>query len=291
MTVLVTLILTWECFGRLFWPELTFTETFYRFGWLEEGVDRLVPFRAGDPFGHALGYIAAGMVIGTQVYRLRGRLASTPVLMEAHIWLGVMGAIVAFFHTAFVFSDPIALATFGTMMLAVVTGMIGRYVVYIVPRNRLGHQMHLDEVNIRIKDVTQAIENAFQDPNMGHTAIVRLQDIVGREKTESEGDQPVSRDWKQFFRHLVELLRRDARTRRRVSALMTEMGEGLKTDEKRALIEKMMTEKSRLERAIVHHETLARVLKRYRIVHVTSSNIMFGALVLHVIFALMYQVN
>ena len=34
---------------------------------------------------------------------------------------------------------------------------------------------------------------------------------------------------------------------------MTEMGEGLKTDEKRALIEKMMTEKSRLERAIVHH--------------------------------------
>ena len=71
---------------------------------------------------------------------------------------------------------------------------------------------------------------------------------------------------------------------------MTEMGEGLKTDEKRALIEKMMTEKSRLERAIVH-ETLARVLKRYRIVHVTSSNIMFGALVLHVIFALMYQVN
>ena len=70
----------------------------------------------------------------------------------------------------------------------------------------------------RIKDVTQAIENAFQDPNMGHTAIVRLQDIVGREKTESEGDQPISRDWKQFFVTSSELLRRDARTRRRVRA-------------------------------------------------------------------------
>ena len=73
MTVLVTLILTWECFGRLFWPELTFTETFYRFGWLEEGVDRPVPFRAGDPFGHALGYIAARYGDWHQVYRLRGR--------------------------------------------------------------------------------------------------------------------------------------------------------------------------------------------------------------------------
>ena len=144
---------------------------------------------------------------------------------------------------------------------------------------------------MRIKEVTQAIENAFEDPNMGHTAIVRLQDIVGREKTESADEEMRSRDWKQLFRHLVDLLRRDARTRRRVSVLMTEMGEGLKADEKRALIEKMMTEKSRLERAIIHHETLARLLKRYRIVHVTSSNIMFGALVLHVIFALMYQVN
>ena len=65
---------------------------------------------------------------------------------------------------------------------------------------------------MRIKEVTQAIENAFEDPNMGHTAIVRLQDIVG-EKTES-GQEGISRP-KQLFRHLVDLLRRDARTRRR----------------------------------------------------------------------------
>ena len=72
-------------------------------------------------------------MIGTQVYRLRGRFSTTPVLMEAHIWMGVIGFIMAFFHTAFVFSDRIAV-TFLTMFLAVLTGTIGRYVVYIVPR-------------------------------------------------------------------------------------------------------------------------------------------------------------
>ena len=53
----------------------------------------------------------------------------------------------------------------------------------------------------------------------------------------------------------------------------------------------LLKEKARLERSVKRHAFLARILKRYRVVHVTSSYIMFGALLLHVIFALMYHVG
>ena len=52
-----------------------------------------------------------------------------------------------------------------------------------------------------------------------------------------------------------------------------------------------MHERARLERSLGQYGLMARIVKHYRVVHVTSSNIMFGALILHVVFALMYQVN
>ena len=122
--------LAWECFGRLFLPEQSFTGLLYAQGWTDSGVDPDIPFKAGDFLSHSLGYVAGALMVGTQVYRLRRWISTAPVLMEAHIWMGVLGAIYAFFHTAFVDNDIIAISTFETMMLAVVTGIVGRYVVY-----------------------------------------------------------------------------------------------------------------------------------------------------------------
>ena len=55
-------------------------------------------------------------------------------------------------------------------------------------------------------------------------------------------------------------------------------------------LQKMMYEKAQLTRSVEFQSFLATVLKRYRVVHVVSSNITFGALALHIVFALMYQV-
>ena len=94
MTVLVSLILTWECFGRL-WPELTFRD-FLSFRLPRRGVDRQVPAQAIPSVMLLLHRCRYGD--RHSVYRWRGRLASTPVLMGAYLarW---MGAIVAL-HTA-----------------------------------------------------------------------------------------------------------------------------------------------------------------------------------------------
>ena len=59
----------------------------------------------------------------------------------------------------------------------------------------------------------------------------------------------------------------------------------------RAEMETLLTQKSRMERSIRQQAFFSKILKRYRVVHVTASNIMFASLVLHVVFALMFKVS
>ena len=65
------------------------------------------------------------------------------------------------------------------------------------------------------------------------------------------------------------------------------------TVEKKELpeLQKMMYEKAKLARSVEFQDFLSVVLKRYRVIHIASSNITFGALALHIVFALMYQVG
>ena len=59
----------------------------------------------------------------------------------------------------------------------------------------------------------------------------------------------------------------------------------------RAEMETLLTQKSRMERSVRQQALFSKILKRYRVVHVTASNIMFAALILHIVFALMFQVS
>ena len=150
-------MLTWECLGRLYWPDLTFATLGYRLGVFSEPLDEQAPFKVGDFFSHSLGYIGSFAMIGTQLYRLRRFTGHTRVWMESHIWLGVLGGIYGFFHTAFVFSDPIAIATFATMVLAILTGVVGRYLLFLVPRSQVGNQLELNEVSTQIQGLNESI--------------------------------------------------------------------------------------------------------------------------------------
>ncbi len=288
-TVLNTAVLTWECLGRLFWPDLTFSTLGYQLGVFAEPLDKQAPFKVGDYFSHSLGYIGAFAMIGTQLYRLRRFTGHTRIWMESHIWLGVLGGIYGFFHTAFVFSDPIAIATFGTMVLAILTGGIGRYLLFLVPRSRAGNQLKLDEVSSQIQGLNESIERKFGDRKDGYTAIIRLESLledVPEDLKDTSGEQPKSGFWKGILRYVDWKRRTDAD----IKNIIEETSSTVDREEVPAL-SKMMYRKAQLERSVEFQAFLAGVLKRYRIIHVTSSNIMFGALILHVIFALMYQVG
>ena len=229
-------------------------------------------------------------MLGTQLYRLRKWKGSTQVWMEVHIWMGVLGGIYALFHTAFFFNDPIAIATFATMMLAILTGTIGRYVLYLVPRNQAGTQLRLSEINDRMLKLDQLIENQFTDARMGHTAIIKVAELTSDDgKTPVRGPSRMD-TMRRFWAGIWALLRQQRRDKRAVAAMADGLGDALRAGKANEL-RRLMVERTQLEQTLGHYDVLARVVKHYRVVHVTSSNIMFGALVLHIVFALMYQVN
>lgn len=288
-TLLNTAFLTWECFGRLFWPNLTFATLTFELGWSSEPLDMAAPFKAGDFFSHSLGYIGAFAMLGTQLYRLRKFTGHTKVWMESHIWLGVLAGIYGLFHTAFVFSDPIAITTFVTMVVAIFTGVLGRYLLFLVPRSKAGNQLRLDEVTARIQSINESIERKFGDRRDGYTAIIRLESLVDSVppelQTVTTSSQSLS-GWKRLWFYVNWKRQTDRQIKTIIDDTAATVDRAELPDLKR-----LMYEKAKLTRSVDFQDFLGAVLKRYRVIHVASSNITFGALALHVIVALMYQVS
>lgn len=293
-TLLNTLVLTWECFGRLHWPTLTFGHLFYVLGLVDTGIDPTAPFKAGDFFSHGMGYIGGSLMLATQLYRLRRWTGGTRKWMELHIWTGVLGGIYGFYHTAFVFTELIAITTFATMLLAILTGGIGRWLVFQVPRSQAGQQLALDELDTRIQQINRQIEAQFSDAKAGYTALVRIEELSRARELESALDAlnaPAEAEEKRgLFAGVLDLFRENRRAQEAIEQLTAKLGDSVREGKARDLAE-LLKEKARFERSVKRHAFMARVLKRYRVIHVTSSYVMYGALALHIVNALMYNVG
>ena len=284
-------ILGWESLGRLFWQDLTAAAFLFRAGITETGLDPDAPFKAGDPFSHAMGYIGGGCMLATQLYRLGKRLAprlgSTRAWMESHIGFGVIGGIYGFFHTAFHFFEPVAVATFLLMLLAIVTGAVGRYLLFLVPRSKAGRQLMIGELDVEVRGLDREIEGAMVDRRAAGTMMTRVQDLARGEAGRAAAREGTGR---RLVADLMALMSDDRAQRKAIDGLANELGEAVPT-EHRAQVVGLLQRKARLERSVRRHAFLGRVLKRYRVVHVVASNVMFGALALHIVLSLMYQVG
>ena len=175
------------------------------------------------------------------------------------------------------------------MMLAIFTGVIGRYLLFLVPRSRAGKQLQLEEVSEQIQGLNESIERKFGDRKDGYTAIIRLESLledVPEDLKETSGQRPKIGFWKGIVRYVNWKRRTDAD----IKKIIEDTSSTVEREEV-PVLSIMMYRKAQLERSVEFQVFLAGVLKRYRIIHVASSNIMFGALILHVIFALMYQVS
>lgn len=289
------LLLSWECFGRLLFPELTFGTLFYETGITSEPLDPVAPFRAGDWFSHGLGYLGGLFLLSTQIYRLGKRWAprwgTTQVHMEAHVWLGVLGGLYGLYHTTFVFNGLVSVMAFLTMLGALATGFVGRYILYLVPRSGAGKQLELRELEGRIARLDREIEALFDSPRAGMTAITKMQGAVAATTTSHKGSPLEPDERESLLKGLVAVAGEDQAVRKRLEALQAELAAGGVRAGKAGEVLALMQEKVRLERSVKRHAFFGRLLKRYRTVHVIASNIMFGALLLHIIVSLAFAVG
>jgi hypothetical protein len=90
-------------------------------------------FRSSRGFGHWLGYIGASSMLLVLLYSLRARVGfmrgagRQSGWLSLHMWLGLVGATLVTYHSAFKLDRWIGLGCFA-MWIVILTGAVGRYV-------------------------------------------------------------------------------------------------------------------------------------------------------------------
>ena len=296
-TLLNAILLSYECLTRAFMPELCFGHLLFEWGLRAEDITPDKALKAGQPFGHAIGYIASICMLITQLYtvgkKLAPRLGSVQMWMEVHIWFGFLGFIYGFYHTAFSWREPIAVGTFALFTIAVLTGVVGRYIVFHLPRSQAGKALELEEIEQQLQVLNESIEQRFKDRREGYTVMMKVdalralqegvieQGSLGGAEGAGADDEEEPQGLRGLWTRLRALALGDRADEEAIESLRDELGERVKEGEAEDVL-KLLKDKARLKRGASQAHWLSRVLKSYRVFHVTIGHLTFAVLLLHI---------
>jgi hypothetical protein len=122
----------------------------------------------GAPVGQGYGVVATALTLANLSYLVRRRLArwrlgSMRVWLNFHVATGVLAGLFALSHSALQMRNPLARVTMIALGIVIVTGIIGRFIYWFVPR--------ADEA--RLRENLEAFEVIV--PGVGHWVWERLQ--------------------------------------------------------------------------------------------------------------------
>ena len=114
------------------------------------GHDTLKP---SGVLGHGFGIVGTlMMIVGVTSYMIRKRyrkLFNVGYLkhwLEFHIFLCTVGPILVLYHTAFKFGGIVSVSLW-SMVLVVLSGVVGRFIYLQIPRTIQGHELSINEMN------------------------------------------------------------------------------------------------------------------------------------------------
>lgn len=93
----------------------------------------------GGPVGHGYGFIATGLVLANLSYLVRRRLArwrigSMRLWLNIHVATGLFSGLFGLSHSALQLRNPIATVTMAALGVTLATGIVGRFIFYLVPQ-------------------------------------------------------------------------------------------------------------------------------------------------------------
>lgn len=131
--------------------------SFYKLS-LEDRVEH-PDFRTLRPtgfLGNGYGWVAAMLVVLNLSYLIRrrfggARLGSMQTWLDIHVFTGLLAAVLVSFHSAFQIRTPIAATSTVSLLLVVITGILGRFLFALAPsgsRERLKAALDIMELSI-----------------------------------------------------------------------------------------------------------------------------------------------
>jgi len=116
-----------------------------------------VSLKPSGALGHGLGIIGTlMMIVGVGIYMIRKRykrffnIGYLKHWLEFHIFLCSVGPVLVLYHTAFKFGGLVSVS-FWSMVLVVLSGVVGRFIYLQIPRTIQGRELSVQEL-IEIKE-------------------------------------------------------------------------------------------------------------------------------------------
>lgn len=117
--------------------------------------------------GHGFGIIGAlMMIIGVSVYMIRKRvklffnLGYLKYWLEFHIFLCTVGPVLVLYHTAFKFGGIVSIS-FWSMVLVVLSGVVGKFLYGQIPRTINGQEMGITAMNELRENLSNKVSRAI----------------------------------------------------------------------------------------------------------------------------------
>ena len=166
-------------------------------------------------YGHGLGILGTLMVlIGVTIYSTRKRLRSLRSIgklsrwLEIHIFLCTLGPVLIVCHTTFKVGGIAAIA-FWTMLSVFTSGIIGRFLYVLIPRNLNGTQLTMEEITSEMQRLGTLLQ--------GYAVGILLSTIIDK----SFATLQPPRTFFQIFSTFIQLERIKIQTRTKIRAILS----------------------------------------------------------------------
>ncbi len=224
-------------------------------------------------YSHGLGIIGSLLIIsGVTMYSTRKRVQAFRNVgklswwLEFHIFLCLLGPILVTYHTTFK-AGGIAAISLWTMLSVVASGVVGRFLYVLVPRNLAGDQLTLEELNGDLSTLGVHLQESF----IGSKLVAMI----------DEGFAAIARPKGIFdtFGTFLELQGLKRHMSRRVDAILK--GEYVDAREARRLKELASERASLMQKSVVLRQ-VERIFFYWHAIHLPFTIIMFITLAAHV---------
>ncbi len=225
-------------------------------------------FKPSGAYGHGLGIIGTLMVIfGVAIYIARKRYnfmvryLRLKYLLEFHIFLCVLGPILILFHTAFKFGGIVSVA-FWSMVIVVLSGVIGRFIYIQIPRTIEGRELSLNEVKGMKVDLANELTN---NVNLDERVIQLI-----NESTQERAGEKLSIISKYFAdKKALRLINKELKQKKMAKP-------------ERLSILSMVKKEISISNKILRLETMQKLFKYWHVAHLPFALIMLIILIIHV---------
>jgi dihydropyrimidine dehydrogenase (NAD+) subunit PreT len=151
-------------------------------------------FKPSGSWGHGIGILATGVMLLNFIYPVRKRArwlkrkGSIAPWLRFHVFVGLLTPPVILFHSAFQWGNPLATATYVSLVVVVVTGLVGRY-IYGLFRVDADDIKQAAELRARLHPVLEGLASV---PNADPARAAALSRVVSLVEGEGDVDIPAS---------------------------------------------------------------------------------------------------